>query len=167
MRQLQHASTGRERPGAANAPGQMHVCSFLSPGFTPEWMAPSRLAALSAIGLKHVPLVQARTRIGALAIDTQVRDSLVRAPDSCLANVSREHNPQVKCKTHLSKGRGCNTSDHICSWLLREKELSNSEDASLGLNGNGPIMQSRCTAYPEFSDALNHKAHLSLYRMVQ
>lgn len=65
MKLLRHGIAGLERPGALDSNGQIRDLSLLVPDFTPDWMAPEKLAALSAIDLKRMPLVAAGTRLGA------------------------------------------------------------------------------------------------------
>lgn len=62
---------GHERPGAMDEQGQIRDLSLLVPDFTPEWMAPEKLAALAAIDLKRMPLVTAGTRFGAPVVGTR------------------------------------------------------------------------------------------------
>ncbi len=65
MKLLRHGIAGHERPGALDSDGQVRDLSLLVPDLTPEWMAPEKLAALSAIDLKQMPLVATGTRLGA------------------------------------------------------------------------------------------------------
>jgi len=65
MKLLRHGPVGQEKPGALDAQGQARDLSLLVPDFTPEWLAPERLAALAAIDLTRMPLVPAGTRLGA------------------------------------------------------------------------------------------------------
>ena len=48
MKLLRHGPVGAEKPGALDADGQARDLSLLVPDFTPEWMAPAKLAALKA-----------------------------------------------------------------------------------------------------------------------
>ena len=50
MKLIRHGASGCEKPGAIDSQGQARDLSDLVPDFTPEWMAPGRLAALSAPG---------------------------------------------------------------------------------------------------------------------
>ena len=59
MKLLRHGAVGQERPGAMDAQGRIRDLSLLVPDFTPEWMAPEKLAALTAIDLNRMPLVAA------------------------------------------------------------------------------------------------------------
>lgn len=71
MKLLRHGAEGQERPGALDANGQARDLSLLVPDFTPEWMAPEKLAALAAIDLSRMPLVPAGTRLGAPVTGTR------------------------------------------------------------------------------------------------
>ena len=71
MKLLRHGPVGAEKPGALDADGQARDLSLLVPDFTPEWMAPAKLAALAAIDLKRMPLVPAGTRLGAPVAGTR------------------------------------------------------------------------------------------------
>ncbi len=64
MKLLRHGPIGQEKPGALDADGQLRDLSLLVPDFTPDWLAPEKLKALSAIDLKQMPLVPAGTRLG-------------------------------------------------------------------------------------------------------
>lgn len=64
MKLLRHGPVGQEKPGLLDADGQARDLSLLVPDFTPEWMAPQKLQALSAIDPKRLPLVPAGTRLG-------------------------------------------------------------------------------------------------------
>ncbi|MDB5820489.1 MAG: hypothetical protein JWQ11_4129 [Rhizobacter sp.] len=64
MKLLRHGPPGAEKPGAVDADGRMRDLSLLVPDFTPEWMAPEKLAALAAIDLTRMPLVPEGTRLG-------------------------------------------------------------------------------------------------------
>ena len=48
MKLIRHGASGCEKPGAIDSQGQARDLSDLVPDFTPEWMAPGRLAALAA-----------------------------------------------------------------------------------------------------------------------
>ncbi|WP_399684919.1 fumarylacetoacetate hydrolase family protein [Xenophilus sp.] len=65
MKLLRHGPVGQEEPGALDAQGQARDLSLLVPDFTPEWLAPERLAALAAIDLARMPRVPEGTRLGA------------------------------------------------------------------------------------------------------
>ena len=71
MKLLRHGPSGQERPGAMDDQGQIRDLSLLVPDFTPEWMAPEKLAALAAIDLKRMPVVVAGTRFGAPVAGTR------------------------------------------------------------------------------------------------
>ena len=71
MKLLRHGLMGQERPGALDEQGRIRDLSLLVPDFTPEWMAPEKLAALAAIDLKRMPLVAAGTRLGAPVAGTR------------------------------------------------------------------------------------------------
>ena len=64
MKLFRHGPLGQEKPGALDSQGQLRDLSLLLPDFTPEWMAPEKLAALGAIRLEALPLVPEGTRIG-------------------------------------------------------------------------------------------------------
>jgi 2,4-diketo-3-deoxy-L-fuconate hydrolase len=71
MKLLRHGPLGQEKPGALDAHGQIRDLSLLVPDFTPDWMAPAKLQALSAIDLSRMPLVPAGTRLGAPVAGTR------------------------------------------------------------------------------------------------
>ena len=64
MKLLRHGPVGAEKPGALDANGQIRDLSLLVPDFTPEWMSPAKLQALTAIDLSKMPLVSEGTRLG-------------------------------------------------------------------------------------------------------
>lgn len=64
MKLLRHGLPGQEKPGALDATGKARDLSLLVPDFTPEWLAPERLKALTAIDLDRMPLVPEGTRLG-------------------------------------------------------------------------------------------------------
>lgn len=64
MKLLRYGPAGSERPGAIDAHGRLRDLSLLVPDFTPEWMAPDKLAALAAIDLSRMPLIPEGARIG-------------------------------------------------------------------------------------------------------
>jgi 2,4-didehydro-3-deoxy-L-rhamnonate hydrolase len=64
MKLLRHGPVGQEKPGALDADGQARDLSLLIADFTPEWLAPEKLKALTAIDLKRMPLVPKGTRLG-------------------------------------------------------------------------------------------------------
>ena len=65
MKLLRYGLVGSERPGALDAQGRIRDLSLLVPDFTPEWMSPSKLAALAAIDLTRMPLIGPDIRLGA------------------------------------------------------------------------------------------------------
>ncbi|WP_213957057.1 MULTISPECIES: fumarylacetoacetate hydrolase family protein [unclassified Variovorax] len=65
MKLLRHGPAGAEKPGALDANGKIRDLSLLIPDFTPEWMSPAKLQALTAIDLSKLPLVPEGTRLGA------------------------------------------------------------------------------------------------------
>jgi 2,4-diketo-3-deoxy-L-fuconate hydrolase len=71
MKLLRYGVMGQERPGAMDEQGRIRDLSLLVPDFTPEWMAPEKLAALAAIDLNRMPLVAAGTRLGAPVAGTR------------------------------------------------------------------------------------------------
>lgn len=64
MKLLRHGPAGAEKPGALDPDGEMRDLSLLIDGFTPDWMAPAKLEALSAIDLSRMPLIPEATRLG-------------------------------------------------------------------------------------------------------
>jgi 2,4-diketo-3-deoxy-L-fuconate hydrolase len=64
MKLLRHGLPGQEKPGALDATGKARDLSLLVPDFTPEWLAPEKLKALTAIDLERMPLVPEGTRLG-------------------------------------------------------------------------------------------------------
>jgi len=71
MKLLRHGPVGAERPGAIDANGLVRDLSLLVPDFTPDWLAPAKLGALSAIDLERLPLVPQGTRLGAPVAGTR------------------------------------------------------------------------------------------------
>jgi len=65
MKLLRHGPVGAEKPGAIDANGLVRDLSLLVPDFTPDWLAPVKLGALSAIDLERMPLVPQGARFGA------------------------------------------------------------------------------------------------------
>ncbi|MDM0114752.1 fumarylacetoacetate hydrolase family protein [Variovorax sp. J22R133] len=64
MKLLRHGPVGAEKPGALDANGKVRDLALLVDDFTPEWMQPAKLHALSAIDLSKMPLVPEGTRLG-------------------------------------------------------------------------------------------------------
>ena len=64
MKLFRHGPAGAERAGAVDANGVKRDLSLLVPDFTPDWLAPEKLAALAAIDLTRLPAVAPGTRIG-------------------------------------------------------------------------------------------------------
>jgi len=64
MKLLRYGPAGQEKAGALDAQGRMRDLSLLVPDLTPEWLAPERLKALTAIDLQKLPLVDESVRIG-------------------------------------------------------------------------------------------------------
>ncbi|MDM0044404.1 fumarylacetoacetate hydrolase family protein [Variovorax dokdonensis] len=64
MKLLRHGPMGQEKPGVLDAQGQVRDLSLLVSDWTPEWLAPERLAALRAIDLTQMPTVAPGTRLG-------------------------------------------------------------------------------------------------------
>jgi 2-keto-4-pentenoate hydratase/2-oxohepta-3-ene-1,7-dioic acid hydratase in catechol pathway len=64
MKLLRFGPKGQERPGAVDAQGNLRDLSLLIPDWTPEWLAPGKLAAVAAIDLERMPLVDAGARLG-------------------------------------------------------------------------------------------------------
>lgn len=71
MKLLRYGPVGQERPGALDAQGNIRDLSALVPDFTPDWMAPHKLAALAAVDLARMPLVDAGVRLGAPVAGTR------------------------------------------------------------------------------------------------
>ena len=71
MKLLRHGPVGAEKPGALDVDGRARDLSLLVADFTPEWMSPAKLQALSAIDLKRMPLVPEGTRLGAPVAGTR------------------------------------------------------------------------------------------------
>ena len=65
MRLFRHGPLGSEAAGAVDARGVKRDISLLAPDFTPDWLAPEKLNALSAIDLEKMPQVPEGARIGA------------------------------------------------------------------------------------------------------
>ena len=65
MKLLRHGPSGAEKPGALDASGQARDLSLLIGDITPDWLAPAKLQALTAIDLTRMPLVPAGSRFGA------------------------------------------------------------------------------------------------------
>lgn len=65
MKLLRYGPLGKELPGALDSEGNIRDLSLLVPDFTPDWMSPEKLAALSAIDLQRMPLVAKDVRLGA------------------------------------------------------------------------------------------------------
>lgn len=64
MKLFRHGAVGAERPGAVDAKGHLRDLSLLVPDLTPDWLAPDKLRALTAIQLEAMPLVPEGSRIG-------------------------------------------------------------------------------------------------------
>jgi 2,4-diketo-3-deoxy-L-fuconate hydrolase len=64
MKLFRHGPVGHERPGAVDADGQLRDLSLLVPDWTPDWLAPDKLAVLQAIRLDRLPLVPPGARLG-------------------------------------------------------------------------------------------------------
>ena len=65
MKLFRHGPLGSEAAGAVDARGVKRDISLLVPDITPDWLAPEKLNALSAIDLEKMPQVPDGTRIGA------------------------------------------------------------------------------------------------------
>lgn len=65
MKLLRYGPAGKELPGALDAQGNIRDLSLLVPDFTPDWMSSAKLAALAAVDLSRMPLVDAGVRLGA------------------------------------------------------------------------------------------------------
>ena len=64
MKLFRHGAPGAERAGALDAQGVRRDLSLLVADITPDWLAPAKLAALTAIDLTKLPVVPEGTRIG-------------------------------------------------------------------------------------------------------
>lgn len=64
MKLFRFGPLGEEKPGAIDAQGQLRDLSLLISDFTPDWLAPKKLAALAAIDLAKMPLVPTDARLG-------------------------------------------------------------------------------------------------------
>ena len=65
MKLLRYGPAGKELPGALDAQGNIRDLSLLVPDLTPDWMTPEKLAALAAVDLSRMPLVEGGVRLGA------------------------------------------------------------------------------------------------------
>jgi 2,4-didehydro-3-deoxy-L-rhamnonate hydrolase len=65
MKLFRHGNPGHERAGAVDATGVARDISLLVPDITPDWLAPAKLTAISAIDLAKFPAVGSDSRIGA------------------------------------------------------------------------------------------------------
>lgn len=65
MKLFRHGNPGHERAGAVDATGVARDISLLVPDITPDWLAPAKLTAISAIDLAKFPAVASDARIGA------------------------------------------------------------------------------------------------------
>ncbi len=64
MKLFRHGAAGAEKPGALDAAGVPRDLSLLVPDFSPDWLAPEKLAALAAIDLTRMPRLPEGTRFG-------------------------------------------------------------------------------------------------------
>lgn len=64
MKLLRYGVPGQEKPGILDAEGQIRDLSGLLRDFSPEFLAPSALAALRAIDPMRLPLVDGKPRLG-------------------------------------------------------------------------------------------------------
>jgi 2-keto-4-pentenoate hydratase/2-oxohepta-3-ene-1,7-dioic acid hydratase in catechol pathway len=71
MKLLRYGPAGKELPGALDAQGNIRDLSLLVPDFTPDWMSPEKLAALAAVDLSRMPLVDKGVRLGAPVAGTR------------------------------------------------------------------------------------------------
>ena len=71
MKLLRFGPLGKELPGALDAQGNIRDLSLLVSDFTPDWMSPAKLAALAAIDLSRMPLVDAGVRLGSPTAGTR------------------------------------------------------------------------------------------------
>jgi 2,4-didehydro-3-deoxy-L-rhamnonate hydrolase len=64
MKLCRVGAPGAEIPAAVDAEGRIRSLAALVPDLTPEWLAPQRLAALAALDLARLPVVDPAVRIG-------------------------------------------------------------------------------------------------------
>lgn len=64
MKLFRFGPLGKEKPGAIDTQGQLRDLSLLISDFTPDWLAPEKLAALATIDLAKMPLVPTDARLG-------------------------------------------------------------------------------------------------------
>lgn len=64
MKLLRVGAAGAEKPAALDSQGNIRDLSALVPDLTPDWLAPEKLAALAAVDLAQLPVVDAGVRIG-------------------------------------------------------------------------------------------------------
>lgn len=64
MKLFRFGALGEEKPGAVDAQGHLRDLSLLIADFTPDRLAPEKLAALAAIDLAKMPLVPTGARLG-------------------------------------------------------------------------------------------------------
>lgn len=64
MKLVRFGPVGQEKPGAVDSEGRIRDLSSIVPDWTPDRLAPSRLAPLKAIRLDQLPRVAEGTRLG-------------------------------------------------------------------------------------------------------
>lgn len=64
MKLCRYGTAGQERPGILDAHGMVRSLSDIVPEITPAQLSPERLAALAAVNVDSLPLVDADTRLG-------------------------------------------------------------------------------------------------------
>jgi 2,4-didehydro-3-deoxy-L-rhamnonate hydrolase len=64
MKLLRYGPAGAEKPGALDTHGNIRDLSQLISDWSPEFLAPERLAAFAAIDLEKLPLVEGNPRLG-------------------------------------------------------------------------------------------------------
>ena len=64
MKLVRYGAVGGEKPGLIDAQGQLRDLSAHVADITPDWLAPDRLAALQALDVEALPLVDSAVRLG-------------------------------------------------------------------------------------------------------
>ncbi|MBB3954092.1 fumarylacetoacetate hydrolase family protein [Novosphingobium sediminicola] len=65
MKLVRYGAVGAEKPGLIDAQGQLRDLSAHVADITPDWLAPDRLAALQALDVEALPVVDSASRLGA------------------------------------------------------------------------------------------------------
>lgn len=64
MKLVRYGTVDGEKPGLVDTQGQLRDLSAHVADFTPDWLAPDRLAALRAINVEALPIVDSALRLG-------------------------------------------------------------------------------------------------------